>query len=69
MKSQTVTYDDHGNFRIEGDVEEQWMKVHRDIQAEYRQEQLRAFLKGTAGVGAIIAAGYLLINAFNQLMY
>lgn len=69
MRSETVQYDDHGNFLIEGEVEQQWMKVHREIQAEYRREQLRAFLKGAACVGVVIAAGYLLISAFNQLMY
>jgi hypothetical protein len=69
MKSETVQYDDNGNFLIKGDVEQQWMKVHRDIQSEYRQEQLGAFLKGTAAVGAIIAAGYVLIRTFNLLMY
>ncbi len=69
MKSETVSYDDHGNFLIEGDVEQQWMKVHRDIQAEYRREQLSAFLKGTSLVSAIVAAGYVLISTFNLLMY
>jgi hypothetical protein len=69
MKSDTVRYDDHGNFLIEGDVEQQWMKVHRDIQAEYRKEQLGAFLKGAAFVGVVIAAGYVLISAFNLMRY
>lgn len=69
MKSDTVQYDDHGNFLMDGEVEKQWMKLHRDIQAEYRQEQWGAFLKGTACVGVLVAAGYVLINAFNLLMY
>jgi hypothetical protein len=69
MKSDTVQYDDNGNFLLQGDVEQQWMKVHRDIQAEYRREQLGAFLKGSALAGAIIAAGYVSISAFNSLMY
>ncbi len=69
MKSTTVQYDDHGNFLIQGDVETQWMKVHRDIQAEYRQEQWSAFLKGFALVGVLVAVGYVAIGAFNLLMY
>jgi hypothetical protein len=69
MKSDTVQYDDHGNFLIQGDVERQWMKVHRDIQAEYRQEQWSAFFKGAACVGVLVAFGYVAISGFNLLMY
>jgi phosphoribosylaminoimidazole carboxylase (NCAIR synthetase) len=69
MKSETVQYDDHGNFLIEGDVEQQWMKVHREIQAEYRMEQFVSFLKGAAWVGVVVAAGYSMISAFNLLRY
>ena len=69
MKRDTVQYDDHGNFLLEGDVEAQWMKLHRDIQAEYRQEQLATFFKGTAWVAGLVAFGYLAITGFNLLMY
>ncbi|MEE4174006.1 MAG: hypothetical protein V2I57_07120 [Xanthomonadales bacterium] len=69
MKGDTVQYDDHGNFLLDGEVEKQWMKLHRDIQAEYRQEQWGAFVKGTACVAAVVAIGYVLISGFNLLMY
>ena len=69
MKSDTVQYDDNGNFLLDGDLETQWMKLHRDIQAEYRQEQWGAFLKGSACVVALVAFGYALISGFNQWIY
>lgn len=69
MKSNTVNYDDHGNFLIQGDVEAQWMKLHRDIQAEYRQEQWQLFLKGTTCVGLVLALGYVVISGINLLLY
>ena len=70
MKSkEKINYDENGNFVIDGDLEVQWMKLHRDIQAEYRNEQLGAFLKGALWVGAIVAVGYLLIEGLNNWLY
>ncbi len=66
MKQDTVQFDDNGNFRLDGDIEVQWMKLHRDIQAEYRIEQLQAFLKGTAIVGGIVAVGFVLLQVINH---
>lgn len=64
-----IKYDENGNFVIDGDLEVQWMKLHRDIQAEYRYEQLGAFLKGALCVGAIVSVGYLLIEGLNNWLY
>lgn len=69
MSKDTIQYDDNGNFLMEGDVEVQWMKLHRDIQAEYRSEQWIAFLKGAACVCAIVVTGYLALTSFNSWMY
>lgn len=64
-----INFDQNGNFVFNGDLEVQWMKLHRDIQSEYRYEQLGAFLKGTLWVGAIVAVGYTLLNGFNNWLY
>lgn len=69
MEREAIRYDDNGNFLLDGELEKQWMKLHRDIQAEYRQEQWGAFLKGTAVVGIVLAAGYVLISAVTLWMY
>lgn len=62
MKKDTIQFDDNGNFRLDGDIEVQWMKLHRDIQAEYRAEQWQAFIKGAALVGGLVTAGYVLLQ-------
>ena len=69
MKKDKIEYDENGNFVIDGDVEVQWMKLHRDIQSEYRLEQLGAFLKGTVCVGGVLTVGYLLLERFNNWFY
>ncbi|MEM1412600.1 MAG: hypothetical protein AAGH19_09605 [Pseudomonadota bacterium] len=69
MKKKRIKYDDNGNFVFDGDLEVQWMKLHRDIQSEYRHEQLGAFLKGTLVVGVVVSAGYLLLDALNRFLY
>jgi hypothetical protein len=45
------------------------MKLHRDIQAEYRNEQLGVFIKSTAFVAAIVMAGYFLLEGLAHLVY
>ena len=69
MSKEKIKYDDNGNFVIDGDLEVQWMKLHRDIQAEYRVEQFGAFLKGTLCVGGVVTAGYVLLETFNNWLY
>lgn len=69
MNRQTIQYDDNGNFVFNPELEAQWMKLHRDIQAEYRNEQLGAFMKGASWVACIVLTGYCLIEGFNRWLY
>ena len=69
MNKDKIQFDKHGNFVFDADLEVQWMKLHRDIQSEYRLEQLGAFLKGTLCVSAVVSVGYLLLNGFNNWLY
>jgi len=68
-EKEGLRYDDHGNFLLDGDLELQWMKLHRDIQGEYRLEQLQAFLRGLIWVGGIVALGWFAITRFNAWFY
>lgn len=68
-KKEKIQYDENGNFVIDGDLEVQWMKLHRDIQSDYRTEQFGTFLKGAACVGIIVTVGYLLIEGLNNWLY
>lgn len=69
MQHDTIEFDENGNFILEGDLEVQWMKLHRDIQTEYRMEQLRSFLRGSACVGVALAMGYGAIIGLSFLVY
>lgn len=69
MNRETIQYDENGNFVFNGELEAQWMKLHRDIQAEYRNEQWSTFLKGASWVAGIVLTGYFLIESFNRWLY
>lgn len=69
MNRQTIQYDENGNFVFNPELERQWVKLHRDIQAEYRIEQLGAFVKGASWVAGIVLTGYFLIESFNRWLY
>jgi hypothetical protein len=62
MKQDNIQFDEYGNFRLDGDIETQWMQLHRDIQAEYRSERWHAFFKAGGLVAAAIAIGYLVFQ-------
>lgn len=64
MSQDSIEYDEHGNFVIEGDLEAQWMELHRDIQSQYRTEKVFAYIKGLAGIGAAGFAIYLVMTSF-----
>jgi hypothetical protein len=64
MSNDTIEYDEHGNFVIDGELEIQWMELHRDIQTQYRTERLLSFIKGIAGITAAGFAIYLVMASF-----
>lgn len=64
MSQDSIEYDENGNFVIDGDLEVQWMELHRDIQSQYRTERILAFIKGIAGIGAATTAIYLVMTSF-----
>lgn len=66
MKKDRIEYDDHGNFLLDGELEVQWMKLHRDIQSEYRYEKVLAFMKGLALVSVTASVGYVLLSALGM---
>ena len=67
MNNDPIKYDEHGNFLLDGELEVQWMKLHREIQSEYRQEQALSVLKGLVGVTAVLSAVFLLLNTIPGL--
>ncbi len=69
MRNDPIQYDDNGNFVFNGDLEVQWMKLHRDIQAEYRSEQWHSFLRGLLYVGGILGLGYAALTGLNFFLY
>ena len=64
MSNDTIEFDERGNFVIDGDLEMQWMELHRDIQSQYRTERLLSFIKGIAGITAAGFAVYLVMASF-----
>ena len=64
MKHEPIKFDVNGNFILSGDIERQWMKLHRDIQKEYRAEQWHAFWTAMACVGGALSIAYLGLTTF-----
>lgn len=64
MKRDSIEYDDNGNFVIDGELEVQWMELHREIQSQYRIERILSYIKGLAGITAAGFAIYLVMTSF-----
>lgn len=64
MNQDSIEYDENGNFVIEGDLEVQWMELHREIRDQYRTEKILKYIKGIAGIGAAGFAIYLVMTSF-----
>ncbi len=69
MSTDSIQFDDNGNFVFDDELEVQWMKLHREIQAEYRAEQLRAFLHGMGCVATALVLGYGAVIGMTFLFY
>ncbi len=69
MPKDRIQYDENGNFVFDAELEVQWMKLHRDIQSEYRVEQFVAFLKGAACAAVVTGSFYLALTSFNNWFY